>query len=97
MTEILGLNLLEFVVYAWFLIIGVKLTLDNAPEYYGRAKDAFQAKFPKKTDPELTVELPVGSFDPDETMKLPRIKKGKQVVFVVKAPEALPRRRHAKK
>lgn len=96
MTEIAGLNLFEFVVYSWLLVSFLAWLCDNGPELSQNAKAAYREKFPKKTNPETTVEMPVGSFDPDETMKLPRIKKGIQVVHITKSPVDLPRRRHAK-
>jgi hypothetical protein len=100
MDTILGMNLLEFVLVAWVGCMVITVACDVGTDVYQEQKTAWLEKHPKtvKADPEITVQLPVGSFDPDTTMKLPKIQKYElQNVFVMnKRPEKSSRGRHAK-
>jgi hypothetical protein len=112
---IFGMNVFEFCLYFWLSVTAIAWCSDYAYElgqntvvHIQRMKfwnDCVVSRFSKKKhDPELTVEIPVGSFDPDETMKLALFKhkdgvdSGKtEVVFVFEKRHAPPgRRRHAK-
>lgn len=103
------MNLLTAVITIWLLIIAIVWCFDYLPEIIEekrirRAQLRAEAEEARRlADPELTQEMPGGSFDPDETMEL-RVKKVRdpktdeiQVVFVAaKNPPFRPRRRHAK-
>lgn len=104
--EIIGMNLLLFVVLTWVVIVAVLWLMDNIPEVWEQYRMIVEAaeKNRKKYDSELTAEMPVGSFDPDETMKLAVFRSdpenvivGLPTVFVINKRHAPPgRRRHAK-
>jgi hypothetical protein len=100
MDTIFGMNVLEFVVLAWIGCTVLAVACDFGPGIYKEQRVAWAERHPKKVknDPELTVQMPVGSFDPDTTMKIPKIQKHElQYVFVMnKRPEAPRRGRHAK-
>jgi hypothetical protein len=97
---VFGMNLLGFVILTSLGCTAIAWACDFGPEIYQEQKTAWLEKHPKKekTDPELTVQLPVGSFDPDTTMTLPKIKKYElQTVFVMnKRPAVHARGRHAR-
>lgn len=82
---ILGMNVLEFILLGWLGCTAFAWLFDFGPEICQEQHIAWREKHPKKEkrDPELTVEMAVGSFDPDTTMKLPRIKHEIQDVFVI--------------
>jgi hypothetical protein len=63
----------------------VAWTCDFGPEIYAEQRAAWKVAHPKKEkfNPEHTISMPVGSFDPDITMTLKKI-------------EPPVRRRHAK-
>lgn len=93
------MNVLEFVLLAWVGCTAIAWAYDFGPEIYDEQKSAYRVRHPKKDKvSENTVTLAVGSFDPDTTMKFPKIiKNDLDIVFVMnKAPEHTPRRRHAK-
>lgn len=96
---IMGLNVLEFTIVAWAGCTAVAWACDFGPEIYDEQKAAWRVKHPKKEKvSENTITLPVGSFDPDATMKIPRVRKNElQHVFVIgKKPEKPAHGRHAK-
>lgn len=112
---ILGANVLVFVVLVWLIIIAITWFADNVSVLYNNLlfftkRTKFwnvhiAPKFRKApVDPELTVEIPIGSYDPEETMKLACltdvdvISVGQpQVIFLFEKRHAPPgRRRHAK-
>jgi hypothetical protein len=95
------MNLLEFVVVVWLLAIVLSWCASYGPEIYQEQKAVWQTSHPKQveeTDSELTVEMPIGSFDPETTVTLPKIEVNElQVVFVIsKHSEPVTRRRHAR-
>lgn len=92
---IMGLNVLEFTIAAWVGCTAIAWACDFGPEIYDEQKTAWRVKHPKKEKvSENTVTLPVGSFDPDATMKLQQIRKHEiHDVFVMKKPA---HGRHAK-
>lgn len=93
---ILGMNVLEFTLVAWTGCVFVAVACDFGPEIYDEKKAAWQKKH-EKTDPELTVQMPVGSFDPDTTMKLPRVKHELPIVVLMgKKSEKTSHGRHAR-
>lgn len=103
--EIMGMNLLLFVVLTWVVIVLGLWVMDNLPEFWEQHHVVVAATEEKKQDLELTVEMPAGSFDPDETMKLALYREhvrekmvvGLPALFVVEKRHAVPgRRRHAK-
>jgi hypothetical protein len=96
---ILGMNVLEFVLVAWIGCVALVWIYDYGPEIYVEQKTEWRKSHPKKERvSENTVTLPVGSFDPDSTMKLPKIRKDElQHVFVMsKRPVKPAHGRHAK-
>jgi len=92
-SMILGMNVLEFTVATSIIVVALALACDFGPEVYAEQKATWKSKHPKN---EITVEMPVGSFDPDTTMKIPRIKKHEipDVFIMVKRPASSGR--HAK-
>lgn len=96
----------SFVVVAWLASILTAWCFDYLPEiYYEWRKNKARkwAEAMNEVDHETTVEMPGGSFDPDETMQLSvkkirdRKTKEVQVVFVARTNSPiLSRRRHAK-
>lgn len=96
METICGLNILEFVVTAWAGCVATALVCDIGPETYHEKKYAWREKHPKKEEsyPELTVQMPVGSFDPETTMKILKIQKQnpEPISIISKRPSG----RHAK-
>jgi hypothetical protein len=97
--DVLEAHLLESVLAGWLLVVAIAWFCDNGPEIYTEKKTAWLERHPRKeNDPEMTVELPAGSFDPDATIKLPKVEKFElQTVFVIgKFPKKKPHGRHAK-
>lgn len=95
---ILGANILVFVLVVSLGCVAVAWAWSFGPEIYDEQKIAWRVKHPKKekADPEITVQLPVGSFDPDTTMSLPRVKKHElRSIFVIHKRLAA-RGRHAR-
>lgn len=104
--EIMGMNLLVFVVLTWIAIVVGLVIADNLPDVWHQHQVVVaDATAQKKQDSELTVEMPAGSFDPDETMQLALYREyvrekmvvGLPALFVIDKRHAVPgRRRHAK-
>lgn len=106
--EILGINVLIFVLVVWLWIVIVAWIADNLPEIYVRWKMMSEAAevLQKDRESELTVEMPAGSFDPDETMqlaihkyrtaKIEELSEIKGLFVIDKRHAPAGRRRHAK-
>lgn len=92
-SMIAGMNVLEFTFVAWIGCVALALVWDFGPEVYAEQKATWKSKHAKS---EITVEMPVGSFDPDSTMKFPRVKKHEipEVFIMTKRPASTGR--HAK-
>lgn len=96
---ILGMNVLVFVLTCWVAATFLAWMFDYGPEIYREQEAAYRRAHPKtRYESELTIEMAVGSFDPDETMKLHKVRKEDlELLFVMKkTPEKPIRRRHAK-
>lgn len=100
------MNLIVFVLLGWGICTVIAWCCDYLPEICRERRAERMQKWNAaihEIDGETTVQMPGGSFDPDETMKL-MVKKVRdpktheiQVVFVMdKRPPFVPRRRHAK-
>lgn len=107
------MNVLTFVVIAWIVAIFTAWCFDYLPEIIREWEDKRKVQIALRAEelaremhephnPETTVEMPGGSFDPDETMKLSvrKFRKNQekefQVVFMFDNKPPKPRRRHAK-
>ena len=106
-------NVLSFVLTVWAIATFAAWCFDYLPEIYREWDNKKQVEAALKREreiqalrdsynSEITVEMPGGSFDPDETMKL-SVKKFRknqekefQVVFMFDNKPPKPRRRHAK-
>lgn len=101
MKLILGLNILEFTIMAWMGSILLSLICSFGPEVYKEQKAAWRTRHPrkeKKEDPERTITMPSGSWDPDTTLALPRVYKLElpQAVVVCNRPTRIRHGRHAR-
>lgn len=104
--DIFGMNVFVFVSLVWLLIVALICAADFGPGLYFEHKIQAEetAALQKGMDSELTQEMPAGSFDPDETMKLALYREHQvetinenALLFVINKRHAPPgRRRHAK-
>lgn len=94
MDAICGLNVLEFVLVAWGGCVAMAVACDVGSEVYQEQKQAWREKHPKNEESETTTEMPVGSFDPETTISIPKIQKQtpESVFIIYKRPAG----RHAK-
>lgn len=98
-----GMNILVFTVVVWVLAIAIAWCCDYGPEIcreqvmYQKALRRWRES-QKSEDPETTVEMEHGSFDPDQTMELRKVKTFEfhNVFVMAKKPPEIPRRRHAR-
>jgi hypothetical protein len=95
---ILGMNLVMFVLVVWMIIIAIVWCIEHLPDVFRERRATREKNIALEFDSELTVKMPGGSFDPDETMRLtaPKIKQQKNLEFVFFIPAKVTRRRHAK-
>lgn len=70
---ILGLNIAVFVSLVWVGCMVIVVAIDAGQGMYQEKKTTWREDRPKKADPEITVKIRGGSFDPDATMKLRQI------------------------
>jgi hypothetical protein len=95
------MNLLEFIVATSLLVVALSWFASYGPEIFQEKMVAWKTSHPnpiEEVDSELTVEMEVGSFDPETTVTLPKVEQNElQVVFVIsKQPARNSHRRHAR-